>query len=95
MDFKGTIELHGTDAAECGEFRYTANWRKGPIPYVARMMIDAGCDPSHTVDVRRNGTLCFNPMPLSWWACKQVYESDTASVTFRSYVPYDGPQEKD
>ncbi len=72
------IELTGnyTALAEGVVVDYEKRSRGAPICALARKLVEAGHDPDTEVHIYRNGTLCFQPIPLWRWAILMVKESD-------------------
>ena len=81
-----TITLHGSYTARCGGLGLEARKERGsPISTLCRQLIAYGVDPTTPVKVTREGTLCFNPRPVSAWAAQNVEETPERSARF---VPY-------
>ena len=57
---------------------YESRSRGAPICDLARKLVAAGHDPERVLSITRNGTLCFEPIPLGIWAGMTVSEPDNA-----------------
>lgn len=56
-----------------------------------RKLLDEGHDPRDIAMVYRNGTQCFTPTRLGWFAARSTSEGDT-SVRYVWFAPYPGAE---
>ena len=83
------IELTGMNTATaCGRTVKTSG-KSSALPKLARMLIDDGYAAHDVTEVRRNGTVCFTPTPLSWWAKRDITEGDNACLTVKKHTAVD------
>ena len=54
-----------------------------------RDLIAEGSDPDTLVEAVREGTICFTPATLRFWAERSVSESDYQSIRFTAFRPFD------
>ena len=68
---------------------YEKRSRGSPICALARKLAAAGYDPNSMLNIYRDGTLCFRPLPLSRWAGLSVSEGDDSdrAAHFARYRP--------
>ena len=79
------ITLHGNDTAKCGD--QTVTYVKGPIPRLARAIVDADCDDA-LVSITRDGADVFaRDMPLSGWAGRSMTEGEYSSAKMVKFAP--------
>lgn len=87
------IELEGSDTAKCTEFgvQHKARGGKhGVIDPLCRKLLKLNASPKRTVEVRRDGVLCFEPLTLEWWAATRLHENDkTGQIRRGKYVEND------
>lgn len=82
------ITLHKTNIARCGDVEVKTSWRSGPIGPLARKLLNEGlARPFDSVEVYRDGTLCFYARDLIHWASIHTTESESRSVTTKVYKP--------
>lgn len=88
-DARIRVVLTGSHAASaCGLTVDLGSRRRGsPICKLARLLVDVGHDPDTPVHIHRDGTLCFQPMPLGRLAGLTTSERDGESVRFERWRP--------
>ena len=59
----------------------------------ARRLIREGCPEEDLLFVFRNGTLCFNPIPLKDWASVSLRENDR-EFRYTKFVEFKGLNEE-
>ena len=82
-----TVTLTGTDTATCRDITIKGRGGKSPMNKLARTLISNGADPEAETIVKRGDTVCFDPLPLRWWADHIAQEGDRSSVRFVKYQP--------
>lgn len=78
------IQLTGCDTASSGGV--TVACPKNALTKLCRKLVSGGADPFRSVDILRDGTLCFRPTALGWWAGRTASEG-SHSARIVPYVP--------
>lgn len=83
-----TITLHGSYEARCDAYGlHQRAKRHGVVDVLARRLIASGVDPNMRTEVVRDGTVCFDVVPLQVWAERRLTEHDVHGFSRRKYVP--------
>lgn len=96
---------HGTETrgvwhvARCPAFDLEVRGVTGSVigNLARKLLAEKKIDPNTPVEVRRDGTLCFHPKPVSWWAGIAVSEG-ARQAKFAKWAPFGGfgkPTEKE
>lgn len=81
------MQLSGTNTATSCGHTITARGMSSPIGKLARLLVRDGHDESTPIHITRNGTLCFNPAPLSHWAARDATEGEAHGARIIKYKP--------
>lgn len=81
------MQLSGTNTATSCGHTITARGMSSPIGKLARMLVADGYAEHDQLHITRNGTMCFNPAPLSYWAARDATESDAIGARIIKYKP--------
>lgn len=81
-----TVTLHKSNIARCNGLEVKSRGMTDPIAPLCRLLLDeSAAKPFDDVLIYRDGTLCFTPAPLIWWASTHCTESDDLSVRTTVY----------
>ena len=76
------ITLHGSGEARWGDLSVTG---RNALCALVRKIVASGVCEMLPANVTRDGTPCFVPTPLSWWAERSVSEGASHSAKFVAY----------
>lgn len=81
-------ELNGVNTAVAAGI--SVSQRRAPICQLARKLLDAGHPSAAELHIYRDGTLCFQPMPLGRWAGLTVRENTDHPPRFTRFAEFPG-----